>query len=100
MAAAALLSGCSSSPGVAECVSTTLERKDESLDCSANSSSREVDNTSFVLGSCLDGKNVIESGGVPSTFTSTSNFVSAVLLYTDTAVLLYRQKHIKETNER
>ncbi len=93
MAAAAWSSGCSGSPGVAGCVSTTLESKVESLDCSADSSSGGVDNTSFALGPCLDGKNVIESDGVPSTFTSTPNFVSVVLLYTDTAVLLYKQIH-------
>ena len=93
MAAAALLSGCSGSLGVAGCVSATLERKVESLDCSADSSSRGVDNTSFALGPCLVGENVIESDGVQSTFTSTPNFVSAVLLYTDTAVLQYIQIH-------
>ncbi len=93
MATAAWLSGCSGSPGVAGCVSTTLERKVDSLDCSTDSSSRGVDNTSFALGTCLDGKNVIESDGVQSTFTSTPKFVSAVLLYTDIAVLLYIQIH-------
>ena len=101
MAEAAWLSGCSGSPRVAGCVSTTLERKVESLDCSADSSSKGVDNTSFALGFCLDGKNVIESDGVPSTFTSNQNFVSAVLLYTDIRYYyIYRQIHIKETNER